>query len=554
MKSLTEQARTFPTSPGVYLFKGKKNEMLYVGKAKNLKKRIQAYFFGKDDRTQISFLLKKASQLEFIVTATEKEALLLENTLIKQHRPHYNIDLRDDKNYISIRIGLEHSSPGIATTRRVIKDGASYFGPYASAAGAREAVDQITRFFRVRTCTDREFSNRVRPCLKYDIGRCTAPCVKLVSKEAYAHQVEDAVLFLRGRSRELLHRLKERMDEASLQAHFEEAARMRDALFLLEGLNAKQKVVVHGGGDYDAISFARVGDDVSLCLLMVRHGALLDRLQYRFHQIKSEDDDLLSDFLIQHYLKRSDIPPEILIPFSFEGQQAGEELLREKSGRAVRLITPKRGLKRDMVLLAERNAQEELKRLREKKEGIEEILSQLAQKLGLSNIPRVVECVDISNLSGREAVGSLVCFVDGEPQKNRYRLYTIRSLNTPDDYGMMMEVLKRRFGVEASGLYLPFPDILLIDGGKGQLAVALRALEEIGVTGLSVAAIAKAKEERESDQIYIPLRKNPVTFKKGSKELLYLMRIRDEAHRFGLKTHRKQRTRKMLTDKATSSS
>ncbi|MBI4212568.1 MAG: excinuclease ABC subunit UvrC, partial [Deltaproteobacteria bacterium] len=470
--NLTELITTFPCQPGVYLFKGKAQEVLYVGKAKDLKRRLTSYAGGRDERAHIAFLLRRAMTVEYIVTDTEKEALLLENTLIKQHRPRYNIDLRDDKSYVSIRVGMDHQYPGLMLTRRILKDGALYFGPYSSATAARETYDQMIRFFQIRSCNDREFANRVRPCLKFDIGRCSGPCVGKIADQAYGEMVDEATQFLRGHHGELIEKLRAQMKIASEALHYEDAARFRDAIAMIQRTNEKQKVVMHNRGDFDVLGMARDGR-TTFCLLTVRRGALMDHRLFEFGEVGGDDAEVLSSFLVQHYLRLSDLPPEVVIPKPLEDEDAIDALLAERKHSRCRLLVPQKGIKADMLRLATKNAEEALLR-RERGRDIDAIIERLGQKLGMSYPPHVIECVDISNLSGREPVGSLVCFTDGKPQKNRYRTYHVRTLNTPDDYGMMFEVLTRRFrhGMEGSAA-MPPPDLLLVDGGKGQLNIAL---------------------------------------------------------------------------------
>jgi excinuclease ABC subunit C len=542
--SLAKKIVSFPRKPGVYLFKDAGGVVLYVGKAKRLRDRVQSYCIeGRDLRPQVAFLIKRAVDIDYIVTASEKEALLLENTLIKEYHPRYNIHFRDDKSYVSIRLGREHEVPGVALTRRVKKDGARYFGPYESAAAAREAVEQIIRFIRLRSCSDREYANRIRPCMEYDIGRCTAPCVGRVSRDDYAAQVEEGALFLTGCRHELLHRLEARMALAAEGQHYEEAARLRDAIALLHRILEKQTVVRHHGGTHDAVGFAREGGRIAICVFSVRDGALISRRLWQAPETVGDDSAVLAEFLLQHYEEKAVIPPRILLPQRIEGIAEIQAILMERREGAVAIAVPLRGPMRKLLDLAEHNAREALARKAREKSDIK-ILERLGQKLKLRTLPEAIECVDISNLSGREAMGSIVAFVHGLPDKSRYRLYTIRSLATPDDFAMMVEVLSRRFRAELPlrgvDTRPPMPDLLLVDGGKGQLAVAGRALAECGVK-LPLAAIAKG-EGNVPDRIFLPGRKNPLNLRAGSPELLFLQRIRDEAHRFGLSAHRRKRS------------
>jgi len=548
--ALKDRIKSFPRKSGVYIFKDSKGEVIYVGKAKRLRDRVRSYFVeGRDERPQLKFLLKRTSDIECIVTDTEKEALLLENTLIKRHKPRYNISLKDDKTYVSIRVGTGHASPGISLTRRPKKDGASYFGPYESSLAAREAVENIVRFFLVRTCSDREFANRVRPCLKYDIDRCSGPCVGKVTPEEYAEQVDEAMMFLSGRSRELISMLEERMAEASGEERYEDAARFRDAVEMLRLVLEKQAVVRHGGGDHDAVGVAMQGTKAAICLLKVRDGSLVGRRSFFAGDPAGDEGKWLEEFLIQHYSEGGDIPPGIYLQTQPQEPAGLAELLSERRGGKVAISVPRRGHMRRLVELARTNAREALA-LRTRSREAADVLERIGRALKLGQAPERIECVDISNLGGRQAVGSIVSFTFGEPDKQNYRTYNIRTLDTPDDYGMMYEVLSRRFRADVSlrgpgGVRRPDPDLMLVDGGKGQLAIAGRALRECGAS-VPLAAIAKGEKKGTADRIFIPGRKNPIGFKRGSKELLLLMRIRDEAHRFGIKAHRKRRSKAAL--------
>lgn len=538
---LSQKVANFPRRPGVYLFKSSKGEVLYVGKAKSLRNRVGSYFKKpKEVGTKTEFLLRRASDIDFIVTDSEKEAFLLENTLIKKHKPRYNIQLKDDKTYVSIRLGTEHDFPGITIVRRVLKDGAGYFGPFVSSVSARETVEQVIRSFHIRTCSDREFANRVRPCLEFDLGRCSAPCVGKISKKDYCELISEAVMFLKGSRKELLSRLKERMRTASEELKYEDAARVRDAISMIEETLEKQKVVVHGGGDSDIISAAREDERVAVCLLTVRGGILTDRRMRATSAVGVDEGEMLSSFVLDHYVPGGEIPRNVLIDADIDGKASLEAILSERRGAVVHISRPKRGRFLELARLAKNNAQETLRSRTGPKKDIETTFLQLQRKLHLPQLPETIECLDISDLMGREAYGSLVTFVGGEPEKSRYRLYSIRTLDTPDDYGMMREVLHRRFG----SMTLPEPDLLLIDGGKGQLNTAKRVLSEIGLDQLPVAAIAKGGDVS-GDRIFLPGRKNPVAFKRGAPGILFLQRVRDEAHRFGLTAHRKKRIKQI---------
>lgn len=429
-----------------------------------------------------------------------------------------------------------------------MKDGAQYFGPFASSTAARETVDQVIRSFRIRTCSDREFANRVRPCLEFDLGRCSAPCVGKISEKEYCECLNEAMLFLKGSRKELIKKLRQKMDKASASMQYEEATRLRDALAMIEETLSRQKVVVHGGGDRDVVGLAQDKERVAVCILMIRGGVLLDRRMHAVSAVDSKAEEILESFMLEHYVSGSEIPRQIHLSHRLESVESVKTILAERSGTPVHIVFPKRGMGREMTELAVKNANETLKARGAERKDIEDTLLKLQRKLKIHRIPETIECLDISNLMGREAYGSLVTFIRGEPEKSRYRLYTIRTLATPDDYGMMREALSRRFRVppiSVGHLSLSEPDLLLIDGGKGQLNVAKRVLEELGLNDIFVVAIAKTPESPH-DRIFLPGRKNPLKFRRGSAEILLLERIRDEAHRFGITAHRKKRIKQTI--------
>lgn len=540
--SLIDKAKSLPKRPGVYLFKGDKDAVIYVGKAKNLRIRVISYFLKSgDERPQVQFLIKRTRNVEFIVTDTEKEALLLENTLIKQHRPRYNFQLRDDKTYVSIRIGMEHRFPGISITRRPKRDGAEYFGPYDSSTAAREAIEYITKFIRLRSCKDTEFANRVRACLKYDIDRCTGPCAGLVSDAEYKSQVDEARMFLAGRSADLMKRLSLRMKNASSDMQYEEAARLRDAIGLLRGLRERQNVVSHKGGDHDAVGMSIEGDRVTICVMDVRGGVLVGKRAFFSTSSAWDRSKIMEEFLLQHYEDPSKIPSRIFV--SVRPEAAGEisGIISDRKGAAVSISVPSRGRMRALLELSCTNASEALAH-RRRSERDAGALERLGRVFGMDGPLESIECADISNTGGREAVGSVVSFRSGEPDKINYRIYNIRTLETPDDYAMMREVTSRRF---ADNVDRPVPDLFLVDGGRGQLSVAVRAMGDLGLS-IPIAAIAKPQSKGDIERVFIPGRKNPLPLKKGSAELLFLMRVRDEAHRFGISAHRRRRGKTSL--------
>lgn len=561
---IIEKILQFPTVPGVYLMKGEGGKIIYVGKANNLRDRVKSYFRKEaESRYQIQFLLKRVKEIDFLITSSEKEALLLENSLIKKHKPRYNIFLKDDKSYVSLRLSIEHDYPSLTVIRRIKKDGALYFGPYSSADACRETVDFIYRHFQLRTCTDHEIANRSRPCLEYQIGRCSAPCVGYVTLAKYQKQIEQVRLFLEGKNDHLIPMIKQNMKEASDNEHFEQAAVWRDLLKNIEETLEKQKVVRHGGLHQDLIFLYREGEKGLVALLSIRDGNLIDSRYYPVDCFE-EDEQIVDYFLSQYYLKEVFIPDEILSSHLPADMSSLSDLLTEKKGKRVTIHAPQRGEKKDLLDLAQKNAQSQFARLVKKELQVEEVLKGLQEKLGLSRYPHRMECYDISNISGKKATGSRVVFIEGKPDKKEYRHYRIRLGDEPNDYAMLKEVMERRFRVQGSGdrvqemkkeiitlnpePYTLYPDLLVIDGGKGQLRVASKVLEELGITDIPVIAIAKGKgpgarakgnwEGKKEEEIYLPGRANPLLFQKGAPELSMLQNLRDEAHRFAIKYHR----------------
>lgn len=544
---LPEKIKQFPHAPGVYLMTDARGVIIYVGKAKDLRSRVRSYF-QKDDkeRYQLKLLLSKLHDIEIVITDTEKEALLLERTLIARHKPKYNILFRDDKTYVSIKINMQHKFPGIFRTRRVLQDGSLYFGPYTSGLACRETIESITRYFRLRTCSDRDFANRSRPCIQHQIGRCTAPCVGLVTLEDYAAQVEQARMLLRGERSELTVRLREKMRAAAAGEQFEEAGRLRDLLGDIAVTVEPQKMVRHADIDRDYIGLVEEGARVAVAVLEVREGKVVEgRGAVVAVAGAASTTEIVESFMLQYYRDPRRPPELICVPVSVDELGGLEECLSELRGSRVTLRQPKRGAEAKLLKLACVNAQAMCRSTANAEDEWDKLSAHLQKKLHLPHAPNVIECVDISNWQGAEAVGSLVVFERGESNNDRYRRFCIRGPHQPNDYQMMYEVITRRFIGKQSP---PLPDLFMVDGGKGHLSVALRVLEEQGIENLPVAAIAKAREDETSDKIYLPGRKNPVNLKPKDLGLLFLQRIRDEAHRFAI-SHQRQRQRKRMSPK-----
>jgi len=544
----------YPTASGVYLMQDEEGLVLYVGKANNLRARLRSYFAAHGDgRAHIRFLMNRVSRIETIVTDTEKEALILENTLIKEHRPRYNINLRDDKTYLSVRLDPREEFPALQTVRRVRRDGAYYFGPYSSASAVRETLKEIYRVFPLRHYPLASCRRRGRPCLFYQIEQCSAPCHGKISREEYAELVRGVVALLSGRESEVVAMLQQRMQKAAQAMRYEEAARLRDQISAIEKTVERQKVVEAGGGDQDVIGVHREGGEVEIALLFIREGKLIDRRSYSL-EWRLEEDELLSSFLQEYYQREVVIPDQVLIPFAIGDADTLEEWLSERKGRKVSVQMPQRGARLRLVELAERNAREACRTRGEKREARRGVLEDIRERLHLKRLPRRMECFDISNVQGRYSVGSMAVVIDGEPASHLYRRFRIRNVEGSNDFASLAEVLGSRLrrGLEEDDL----PDLLLIDGGKGQLSAVERILEEVSVADrLDLVGMAKSRVhanvrgkvvERSEERFFLPGRKNPVILRQGSAALFMLERLRDEAHRFAITYHRRLRGKETL--------
>jgi len=526
-----------PTSTGVYVFHGAKGRVLYVGKARNLRSRVRSYFQpgSSDLRAFVSRLERELADIETFVTHTDKEAALLENQLIKAHQPKYNFKLRDDKEFLSLRLDPKKDWPRLEVVRRPRPDGAQYFGPYHSATAARQTLRLVNRHFQLRTCTDTEFRLRTRPCLQYQIKRCPGPCVLHVDEEEYRAQVANVGRFLEGRHDELVRDLDGRMKQASEQLDYERAAVYRDQLRAVERARQEQRVAGVDKSDQDAIGFHRQGDQVEIAVLRMRGGRLFGVDTFPLRRVAVPNDEMLGSFLRQHYADRPSLPDEILVPVPIEMSEALEELLNEGQRRRVRIFQPKRGAKAKLLDLAQENAEHAFHEKERAREDVEARLADIQSHLRLSVLPRRIECVDVSHTGGEETVSVFITLHDGEPARDRYRSFRVKETSGGDDYGAMYEVLVRRLrrGKDEEPNW-ELPDLLVVDGGRGQLGVLERAKEDVGVDDVELAAIAKrritASGQEEGDRVFRPGQKNPIPIR-GSSALSILMLARDEAHR-----------------------
>ena len=546
---LRKQVARLPRDPGVYIFKDGAGKIIYVGKAKDLRARVRTYLReGADGRHQIRFLLARARDLEYIVTGTEQEALILENNLIKKYRPRYNIFLKDDKTYVNLRLNVDHPYPRLTVVRRPRRDKAQYFGPFVSAGSVRQTLRMLGRLFPMRTCTDAELAQRKRPCLYYHIERCPGPCVGLVDPQIYAETVNKARMFLKGRGNELLKTLRDKMERLSAERNFEAAASVRDQVFAIQRTIEKQRITSPQRIDRDVFAAWRDRERIVIQKLSVRGGEVSDGQMFSFDNAVLSTADYLASFLNQYYQSGAIIPGEILLAEEISERESLEVFLSERGKRPVRIARPKRGERRTLVELAIKNARSAFDDHGASQHN-RELLEDLQELLSLQRFPRRIECYDISNIHGTDAVGAGVTFIDAQPSKTHYRHYKIRTVKGPDDYGMMREVLERRIsrGIKEGDN----PDLLVVDGGRGQLNVALEVIENLGEESVEAVGVAKVRDRasgrkiRGKEKIYLPGLSEPLLLEDNAPALYLLQRVRDEAHRFAISHHKRLRGKKL---------
>jgi excinuclease ABC subunit C len=552
-KGLDDKLDTLPGRPGVYLLKDKHAKVIYVGKARSLRARVRTYFRGGDERSQVAFLMQRVADFDSLVTATEKEALILENNLIKQYKPRYNIRLKDDKSYVSVKVTVQDAWPRVLVTRKIVKDGSKYFGPYHSAYSVRETIDTLRKVIPLRTCSDAVFKNRSRPCLEYQIKRCLGPCCLPVDRGEYEAHLREAMLLLSGKQVELIAQLRRRMAAAAAAERFEEAAALRDRLRAIEKTQERQQAVSHGGGDQDIFGFYREGGFIEAQVLFVREGKLTGNQAYQLEDFELPDEELVRALLTQFYQGERYLPDEVLVPIELEDQAVRAEYLSERKGRRVEIFKPQRGDRVRLLEMARENAEQSFRERRDGERQYERISDELRRKLHLRNAPKRIECFDISTFQGGMAVGSMVSFDEGQADKNGYRRFRIKTVAGQDDFGMMFEVLRRRF--ERAKRESVYPDLLIVDGGKGQLNVALTVLRELEIDQVDAVGLAKMRVtrdarataiERSDERVFLPGRVNPVILRRNSNALFLLQRLRDEAHRFAITYHRALRGKERL--------
>jgi excinuclease ABC subunit C len=531
--ALKDRLSRLPDKPGIYFFKNSRNEIIYIGKARSLRDRVRSYFLENADQ-KVQAIVADTDEVDFILTGSEKEAAFLENNYIQRYQPKFNLRLKDDKSFPYLKISLADRFPGVFFSRRVEPDGSRYFGPYVPAQQARRTIRLLNRFFGLRGCEEAVFKNRRRPCLEYDLGYCSAPCVGLIPEEEYARNTTNALLFLEGRDKELLPILKNKMKEAARRQAFEQAALWRDLVRTLEEQRLKPRFISAGREDKDIVGLSRRGGEAAVHVFLMRKGKVSDSEEQAYRSAgKKEDSRLLAQFLKDFYSGGRTPPETVLLPSPPEGLSGLERDLSRLKGKKVRLLVPERGGNRGLVDLAVRNAEKLLAARGEAQAS--PVLEELKSALGLKAVPLHIEGFDVSNTGGTETVGSSVSFLDGRPQKDEYRKYRVKTVAGPNDVASLKEIVGRRLArlKEESRL----PDLILVDGGRGQLRAAGEALAGLDLAGLPLASLAKKNEI-----VYSPAHREGLALPRTSPALKLLQHIRDEAHRFAVSFHRKRRT------------
>jgi excinuclease ABC subunit C len=534
---------SLPGRPGVYRMLDGEGQILYVGKARNLKARVSSYFQPSNVQPKVQALIAKTVNMEVTITNSETEALLLEYNLIKKHRPRFNVVLRDDKSFPYLHLETNHEFPRLNFYRGSRKEPGKYFGPYPSAGAVRDTLQQLQKLFRIRNCDDAYFANRSRPCLQYQIQRCTAPCVGLVSKEHYARDVGAAIKVLEGRNDEVSEDLGRRMEGAAERLEFEEAAQIRDQLAKLKVIQAQQIVTAGADHDADVIAIAAANGEYCVALMFVRAGRSLGSTTFFPKAPFAELPEVLAAFVMQYYLER-DAPAEIIVEQDFDEMQLLESTLAERLSHKVRISASVRGIRARWLEMTRNNAEQALTMRRLARAGIESSLEDLREAFDLEEAPNRLECFDISHTGGTDTVASCVVFGVEGPLKNDYRRFNISGIQPGDDYAAMYQALTRRYKRIRDGEIIK-PDVLLIDGGKGQLAEAAKVLDELGVEGITLIGVAKGVDRRAGqEQLFLLGQDTPTILAPDSRALHLIQRVRDEAHRFAIAGHRRKRAKR----------
>jgi excinuclease ABC subunit C len=551
IRRVTEKLSRTTHEPGVYLLKDAEGRIIYIGKARDLRKRLAAYFKNSAySDLKTGLLVNKINDFDTIITGSEKEALILESNLIKRYRPRYNVVLKDDKRYPSLRLDPKEKYPSFTIVRKIGQDDAVYFGPFASAHAVRETLKTVNKTFKLRKCRAKDFKTRTRPCLHCQMDGCLAPCCLDVDPQVYQEQVNEAIMFLKGRTTDLVAKIKSQMNAAAQAQEFEKAARLRDKMFSLQRTIERQIAVTTDFQNRDVFAIARSDGHALVTVLNVIGGFLKGSQHFSFEETMATDEEAIATFIRQYYEKTQSLPKELLVSVPLPDVRLIEDWFKSVKGQKVKIISPKRGKKAKLLEMAVHNAEKELNGLIVSRGTAMDLLVRLQKKLNLSRLPQRIECFDNSNISGVAAVASMVVFENGQAKKSAYRQFRIKSADNSDDYAHMAEVLTRRLkNLNPKQPSEAFPDLLMVDGGKGQLNIALAVIKELALEGqFQIVAIAKKDEKKREtrDKIFIPHRTNPIVFGKDTDLLLFLQRIRDEAHRFAITFHRKRRLKTSL--------
>jgi len=546
---IAEQVNQLPTSPGVYLLKDAEGNILYVGKAANLRHRVRSYFgTGQKLPPKLKRMVARVGDLDFLVTTSEQEALILELNLIKRHRPRYNVRLKDDKTFPYLKIDPSEDWPRVCITRRLEDDGGRYFGPFASAKSVRQTLKTIKRIFPFRTCSKPVTGTDSRPCLWYYVGKCLAPCIGAVSKGEYAEVIKQVILFLEGKRGKVVQELESQMNKAAEALEFERAALLRDQIQAIHEVIEGQRIATTVRGEQDVIAFIEDKDQAHVQVFFIRGGKLIGRESFVLQGTRSEEPpQIMTSFIKQFYDSAPYIPSLLLLQYPVEDKVVIEDWLQSKKGAKVGIQVPRRGSKKQLVKIVAENAQQGLEQFKIKQlatpKVLETALAEIARELQLPHSPLRMEGYDISNIQGTSAVGSMVVFDQGRPKPAHYRRFRIKTVSGADDYAMLHEIIKRRFKrsseVSTPDTWAILPDLVLIDGGKGQLNAAQAAMHEVGADSVPIASLAK-----ENEQLFIPQRTKPIILPGNSPGLQLLQRLRDEAHRFALSYHQKIRQKR----------
>ncbi len=546
-EKILELSESFPSATGVYIMKGAGGTPVYIGKAKNLRARVMSYFQRGSDRGQIPYLVREVDSIDYVVTEGESEALFIENSLIKRHKPKYNIRLKDDKTFSSLRLSVGERFPRLSRTRRIRDDGALYFGPFASGKFLKNTVNLVHRLFPLRDCTQSKFERHsTRPCLNYFMKLCSGPCAGKISEKDYGELVSQAASFLRGERKKLVRMIREMMERASEEGRYENAAYYRDQLVSLKENAEIEKVTSSRFEDLDIVGFYRDSEHYEFTVLLSRGGSVVDKLDFSVKSPHGDEAECVREFLGRFYFSDHYVPKRILLPLSIRDREGYSEWLTEKRGKRVYVETPQRGPKSELVLFAMKNARESYLRKAEERAKQGTLLRGIRKSAGIKRVPYAIECFDISNIQGHQTVASLVRFRNAKPERDRYRRYRITATSGQDDFRSMYEVVYRR-ALRAGDDNWDLPDLMLIDGGKGQLNAAYAALRDCGVENeVDLVSIAKTEGRGGIDRIYVHGKGEPCDFSSNKKGVYFLMRVRDEAHRFAITYHRELRKGKTL--------